>query len=238
MKTESSAPFSSSYPFMEEAITSNVINSLGCFRQGDAAPQADSRRERQIAEVMKRLPSTEEMEPFFSRLRGVNLILATLSYGLKVTVSELQGLRIRDVNLATHHVVLHGVARILPTLIIDDLREYLNERVCGSEASVTVSKREQRLFSEHDLRGFFEYVTDYQRGLIADEGAEQALTEGCFNRIFRVLGRLHARGAAKRGAKLRSPLDLFDKGPKIVRRGRWGVVDAYYLWRTVYPLCR
>jgi hypothetical protein len=238
MKTESTALTPSSYSFMEEAITSNVINSLSILRQSKAAPQSDSRRERQIAEVMKRLPSTEEMEPFFSQLRGVNLILATLSYGLKVTVSELQGLRIRDVNLATHHVVLNGVARPLPSLVIDDVREYLNERVCGSEASVTVSKREQRLFSEHDLRGFFEYVTDYQRVLIADKGPDQTLTEGCFNRIFRVLGRFHARGAAKRGTKLRSPLDLFDKGPKIVRRGRWGVVDAYYLWRTVYPLCR
>lgn len=238
MKTESTALTPSSYSFMEEAITSNVIKSLSILRQSKAAPQSDSRRERQIAEVMKRLPSTEEMEPFFSQLRGVNLILATLSYGLKVTVSELQGLRIRDVNLATHHVVLNGVARPLPSLVIDDVREYLNERVCGSEASVTVSKREQRLFSEHDLRGFFEYVTDYQRVLIADKGPDQALTEGCFNRIFRVLGRFHARGAAKRGTKLRSPLDLFDKGPKIVRRGRWGVVDAYYLWRTVYPLCR
>jgi hypothetical protein len=29
-----------------------------------------------------------------------------------------------------------------------------------------------------------------------------------------------------------SPLDLFDKGPRIVRRTYAGVVQAYYLWRA------
>jgi hypothetical protein len=60
------------------------------------------------------------------------------------------------------------------------------------------------------------------------------LTERCINRVFRLLGRFHAKRALKRGAKLASPLDLFDKGPRIVRRGRRGVIDAYYVWRTAY----
>lgn len=35
-----------------------------------------------------------------------------------------------------------------------------------------------------------------------------------------------------------SPLELFDKGPRIVRRGRGGVIDAYYLWRASRVLVR
>lgn len=190
-----------------------------------------------IGEILRRLPSTEELEGLFSRLRGVDLVLATLSYGLGVRVSDLRGVRIRDINLASHRIVIDGVARAIPLLVADDLRDLVHEKVCGSEASITVSRREQRLFSEGELQEFFCRLSDYQKG--ANEGMGEAvlLTERCLNRIFRVLARFHVSRAALKGGRIKSALELFDKGPRIVRRGRWGAVDAYYLWRTAYPCC-
>jgi hypothetical protein len=52
--------------------------------------------------------------------------------------------------------------------------------------------------------------------------------------FLRVMGWFHSKRAARRGAGAASPLGLFDKGPKIVRRDRGGAVHSYYLWRAVY----
>jgi hypothetical protein len=183
-----------------------------------------------VGEVRRRLPSVEQMEPLFGRLRGADLILATLAYGLGVRVSDLHTVRVRDVNLSAKCIVIAGTLYSLPAALTDDIRDFIHERLCGSEASVTVSRREQRIFSEQDFESFFAQVARYQ----LEAGQAGVLTERCLNRIFRLLGRFHARKASKRGAKVASPLDLFDKGPRIVRRGRWGVIDAYYLWRTVW----
>lgn len=194
-----------------------------------------------IGGLLRRLPSIEELELLFSKLRGVELILATLSYGLKVRVSDLQAVRVRDVNFSARCIVIAGTQYVLPMVMLDDLRDYIQEKLCGFEASVTVSRREQRLFSAEDLESFFASVSGYQRGRILahkrDVSAQERggiLSERCLNRIFRLLGRVHARCASKRGAKLKSPLDLFDKGPRIVRRGQRGVIDSYYIWRTAY----
>jgi hypothetical protein len=51
---------------------------------------------------------------------------------------------------------------------------------------------------------------------------------------LRVMGWFHTKRASKRGGQVASPLGLFDKGPKIVRRDRGGIVHSYYLWRAVY----
>lgn len=202
---------------------------LGSTRHATAARKA------RVGEVLRRLPSTEDMEPLFSKLRGVDLILATLAYGLKVRVSDLRAVRVRDVNLANRCIVIGGVLFALPAVVIDDIRDFIHEKLCGSEASVTVSRREQRLFSEEDFQSFFEQASEIQHNVASvGEGDSAVLTERCLNRIFRVLGRFHAKKAIKRGAKIASPLELFDKGPRIVRRGRWGVIDAYYIWRTAY----
>ena len=273
MKAESNTTKPSSYSVMADTTSHRHFNDLGQISDvltvGSLGPVSGSLGIEKVASrglhpapafpgdqlairvraVLKRLPSTEEMEPFFSRLRGVDLVMATLAYGLGVRVSDLKGIRVRDVNLLTRQIVLDGVVRPLPAMIVDDIRDYLNERLCGSEATVTVARREQRLFSEEDLQGFFRQVSEHQRSLTMQriqgasgatasaEAAQSVLTERCLNRIFRLLGRFHARGALRKGAKLRSPLDLFDNGPRIVRRGRRGVVDAYYLWRAVYPQC-
>ncbi len=201
---------------------------------GNKTPQVAIALARRVGEVLRRLPSTEELEPLFSKLRGVDLILATLAYGLKVRVSELKAVRVRDINFAARCVLIAGTPYALPTVLLDDLRDYIHERLCGSEASVTVSRREQRLFSDDDFASFFERVSVYQSEISAGEERGGILTERCINRVFRLLGRFHAKRALKRGAKLASPLDLFDKGPRIVRRGRRGVIDAYYVWRTAY----
>ena len=228
---------------MTHTLNARCINALALI-DGDckspvleAQPAVQPHPGPKVSEILKRLPTTEDLEPVFSRLRGVDLILATLSYGLGVRVSDLQGVRVRDVHVSNRMIVIGGVARPLPLLVVDDLRDHIHEKLCGSDASVSVSKREQRVFSDEDLRGFFKQLSEYQQARISEGREEALLTEPCLNRIFRVLGRFHSKRATGRGARLRSPLELFDKGPRIVRRGRWGVVDAYYLWRTAYPGC-
>ena len=250
---------SASYPCMSDTLIPGQFNGLafleahqeaslldgaaGSSASGASTNRASANRSAkpsfvkpQVTEVFRSLPSTEELEPFFSMLRGVDLVVATLAYGLRVRVTDLKAVRVRDVNLATRQIIIEGVARQLPELLVDDLRDYIHEKLCGSDASVTVSKREQRLFSEQDLNGFFAGVSRYQEQS-SPEGRGRLLSQGCLNRIFRVIGRFHSKRASRLGAKVRSPLELFDKGPRIVRRGRRGVVDAYYLWRAVYPAC-
>ena len=114
-------------------------------------------------------------------------------------------------------------------------KEFIHERLCGSDASLTVSKREQRLFGDEAFKSLLEQLSVFHPMRGSQELGAQGLMERCFNRIFRILAWRHARAAVRSGTKVRSPLELFDKGPRIVRRGRLGSVDQYYLWRTVYP---
>jgi hypothetical protein len=53
-----------------------------------------------------------------------------------------------------------------------------------------------------------------------------------FDTRLRLLGALHARRIRSLGRSSSCPLDSIDKGPRIVRRGRAGVIDAYYRWRV------
>jgi len=222
---------------MNTEISSN-ISSLEHYNNSISAPRVGSLSSnslRSIGAVIRGLPALEELEPIFSKLRGTGLILATLSYGLGVRITELRSVRVRDVNLSSGLIRIEGGVRAIPLLLVDDLREYIHERLCGSEASLTVSKREQRLFGDEAFESLLEQLSVFHPMRGSQELEAQGLMERCFNRIFRILAWRHARAAVRSGTKLRSPLELFDKGPRIVRRGRLGSVDQYYLWRTVYP---
>ena len=232
MNTEISSNIPSPVHY-NNSISASRPGSLGLGSLGTGYQSSNSLRS--IGAVIRGLPALEELEPIFSKLRGAGLILATLSYGLGVRITELRSVRVRDVNLSSGLIRIEGGVRAIPLLMIDDLREYIHERLCGSEASLTVSKREQRLFGDEAFESLLEQLSVFHPMGGSQELGAQGLMERCFNRIFRILAWRHARAAVRSGTKVRSPLELFDKGPRIVRRGRLGSVDQYYLWRTVYP---
>lgn len=172
---------------------------------------------------------TEHLEMLLGRLRGESLLVATLSYGLGVRISSLRDVKVRDVSLAEGTVVVACREREIPVVIREDLREHLEERGGAAHAS----RREQRLFSEDA----FAVLAEESRRVDGLFSAKFRASEGrrakaCLDSRLRILGWFHKKRAARRGLRFSSALDLFDKGPRIVRRGRAGRVDAYYAWRA------
>jgi hypothetical protein len=117
--------------------------------------------------------------------------------------------------------------------------------VCGSEASLAFEASNSSsilndlLFSDSAFSKLLESATNVATLIqtkFAHTSARGASTR--FDSQLQVLARLHRKHAASRKHRITSPLDLFDKGPRIVRRGRGGVVDAYYLWRASRVLVR
>jgi hypothetical protein len=223
----------------------------------------------------------ELFEPLFSRLKGGPLLLALLSYDLGVPLSDLvgstvqstplqrkvnsarsSGVRVRDLDLASRSILVAGRSYTISECIVDDLREHLQERLCGYEASPRILRRDQSVFSDVDLAALRvesckwwssvsrllditgSYLADapsselvpqsqeVSRVNVGSRVAECSDGESLFNWGFCVAGGRHIKRARRRGASVDSPLGLFDKGPKIVRRGRAGVQFAYYLWRA------
>lgn len=184
---------------------------------------------------------TRACELLLGSVRGEALVAAMLTYGLGVRVSDLRTLRVRDVCLKDRSIFIMGRYRKLPELALHDIREHLHDRVCGREAPTVHSdgssdgvwRREVLLFSSHAFDSLREVscVVNKQAGIISDSGFNER-----FDSAFKILSRLHRRSAAKFGVACESPLELFDKGPRIVRRGRGGVIDAYYVWRAAREL--
>ncbi len=198
--------------------------------------------------------STEHLETLFSRLKDGPLLIAVLSYGLGLPASDVCSIRIRDVNITSQSVMVKCIAYQVPKMVLEDLREYIQDKLCGYEASVSLSKRDQRLFSEAEHRiargevlswwRIFEVTRECNKcresitgGYLASECLESAIkcsdsVAGIIDRALGLIGRVHLHRAKRRGAKFFSALELFDKGPRIVRRSRRGVVTAYYVWRS------
>jgi hypothetical protein len=176
---------------------------------------------------------TAHLEVLLGRLRGEGLLIAALSYGLGVRMSHLREVRMRDVSISENTVVVAGRERLIPEGILEDLRDHVQERMCGREASVNLSRREQRLFSDDA----FELFAQESRHVDAMFGEKLRVSVGqraraCLDSRLRILGWFHRKRAARKGIKFSSALDLLDKGPRIVRRRGAGSVDAYYLWRA------
>ncbi len=203
------------------------------------------------ARTFIRYGSVEHLETLFSRLKDGALLIAALAYGLELPASIICSLRVRDVNLASQSVVIKARAYQLPKMVVDDLREYLQEKMCGYEASVSLSKRDQPLFSEAERAVFEREVFSWWRVFKLTQECREKGTEGdlvtlpaecavkdvegatrVVDRALGLIGRAHLHRAQKRNMKLSSALELFDKGPRIVRRTRCGVVTAYYVWRA------
>jgi integrase len=184
---------------------------------------------------------TRSFELLLSSLRGEALVAAMLAYGLGVRVSELRALRVRDVCLKDRSIFVMGRYRKLPEIVLNDLREQIHDRICGREVPAVSSdgspdgvwRRDDLLFSAHAFDALLEIacVVNKQASMIEDLSFN-----GRFDSAFKALGRLHRRYAAKFGVTCASPLELFDKGPRIVRRGRGGAIDAYYVWRAAREL--
>ena len=126
----------------------------------------------------------------------------------------------------------------------------MSEKMCGGEVARGIQKRDRLLFSheafEHVLLTCASFFGGASReaanrdsasdlsisALHSSQGTE--LGQRVRDNFLRVMGWFHSKRAARRGGGIASPLGLFDKGPKIVRRDRGGAVHSYYLWRAVY----
>lgn len=204
-----------------------------------------------LARTFIRYGSVEHLESLFSRLKDGALLIAALSYGLEIPVSDICSARVRDVNIASHSVVIRGRAHQVPKMVLEDLRDYLQEKLCGYEASVSLSKRDQPLFSEAERAIFQREVVSWwkifkltqERSELGREAwLENAAHESdiqdatgiarILDRALGLIGRAHLYRGQRGNLKLSSALDLLDKGPRIVRRNRYGAITAYYVWRA------
>jgi hypothetical protein len=192
----------------------------------------------------------EHVERFLNQLHGEALLIGALSYDLGLRLSQLRFLRVRDVNLTARVIELSDGAKQIPVAVFDDLKDLMSEKMSGSELGHGVHKRDQLIFShegfEHVLLTCTSFFAGERREVENDDSASDLtvsalhsnqgteLGQRVRDNFLRVMGWFHTKRAARRGGRVESPLGLFDKGPKIVRRDRGGAVHSYYLWRAVY----
>ena len=176
--------------------------------------------------------SPEDVERFLNQLRGEALLIGALSYDLGLRLSQLRFLRVRDVNLIARAIELVDGRKSIPTAIFEDLKEHINEKLCGLGAAAVAHKRDQLLFSprafESVLRNCVSFFTAGR-----ESNGDNELGVRIKDNFLRVMGWFHTKRAARRGGRVESPLGLFDKGPRIVRRDRGGALNSYYVWRAV-----
>lgn len=175
----------------------------------------------------------KQLEALFGTLRGEALLIATLSYGLGVRLSHLKTVRLRDVRLGTKSIVIAGRERPIPASILEDLRECIQDRLCGSDASIPGQRREQLLFSKEAFSDLMNGCSMVDATLLGSQEASLAakISRRPDSRLS-IVGSLHRKWAARQGVRSESPLELLDKGPRIVRRRTGGYIDSYYLWRA------
>ena len=174
----------------------------------------------------------EDVERFLNQLRGEALLIGALSYDLGLRLSQLRFLRVRDVNLVARAIELSDGRKSIPAAIFEDLKEHIHEKLCGAEASAVAHKRDQLLFSHRAFESvLLSCVSFFATGREAN--ADNVFGVRIKDNFLRVMGWFHTKRAARRGGRVESPLGLFDKGPRIVRRDRGGAVNSYYVWRAV-----
>lgn len=209
---------------------------LWSFAAHTDPPDALAPRVRLSVSGLRRRCCPESFEALLSQLRGGALLLALLSYDLRLPLSVIRRLRVRDLDLHNRTIILEGKGYAISECLLEDLREHLHGRLCGYEASIRISRREQVVFSALDEINLRRESCRWWAGLMDlsdNHCSDQESSEArLFEWGFALAGRYHMRRSNRCDILLDSPLDLFDKGPRIVRRGRAGVQIAYYLWRT------
>jgi hypothetical protein len=178
----------------------------------------------------------EDIERFLNQLRGEALLIGALSYDLGLRFSQLRFLRVRDVNLTAKAIELSDGRKIIPDALVEDLKEHIHEKLCGSGAGGSSNKRDQLLFSASAFENVLVACSSFFAHRVEAEASESQVREvgvRVKDNFLRVMGWFHTKRAARRGGRVRSPLGLFEKGPRIVRRDRGGVVHSYYVWRAV-----
>lgn len=239
-----------------------LVQPTGSARYFKSASSVETRQEARSVERRPsergglRGIAPEHVERFLNHLRGEALLVGALSYDLGLKLSQLRFLRIRDVNLTARVIELSDGAKPIPTALYDELRDHISEKLCSRRGAQGGQKRNQLLFGheafEDVLKACARTFADARleansddasavtisrlrpsRGnSLADSGVE--VSQRVRDNFLRVMGWFLTKRVSKRGGRIQSPLGLFDKGPKIVRRDRGGVVQSYYLWRAVY----
>lgn len=213
-----------------------------------------------LLKTLRRLSPTV-MEGLLSHLSGGALLVAGLAYGLGVPIEALRCLQLRDIHGGGKSLEIDGKRYAVPAILVEDLREFVQGRVCGFEATTSVYRRDQALFSGEAFESLNQHVAHcISRGgwnWLHPECAELFggfVSERFISVCLVFLSKAHSKhvtliapvpkrgvgakrvaGKGKRQAPPPSaltPLDLLDKGPRIVRRARSGTIAAYYLWRV------
>jgi hypothetical protein len=234
----------------EPAVRGPVVRKPVATRHQHAATSFNvSNQDRKGAAGLKSI-APEHVERFLNQLHGEALIVGALSYDLGLRLSQLRFLRVRDVNLTARVIELSEGAKPISALLFEDLKEHISEKVYGGEVGHGVQRRDQPLFSHEAFEHVLEACASFFAGASCEVGNHHTASELTISALhatqgtelgqrvrdnfLRVMGWFHSKRAARRGGAVASPLGLFDKGPKIVRRDRGGVVHSYYLWRAVY----
>jgi hypothetical protein len=174
----------------------------------------------------------EYIERLFKGLDSESLLIAALSYGLGARLSEIARIRIRDVTLSERLIIIGQREYQIPQAIYDDLKEHIHGTICGSSALLSTSYAETTTFSQ---AGFLKLTAALERSeLEKSEHFERFSNRSCWRHCdirLRIIGWFHRRSLSANGYPNPTPIDLFDKGPRIVRRERGGVLNSYYLWR-------
>lgn len=225
--------------FPDFSISSSTTNA---YAAGGEEIKHLSSKQLLIKQLRRGDARPEAIETLLRRLRGGSLIVAVLSYDLGVRISNLVRLRIRDVQLSRRAIYLDGRELKIPPVIIDDLREHIGDLLCGLDASDVAGKRDQPLFPSEVIEEVVEqlrrecaiWCKRFGTMSMPEHGQEHLgeLPDVATDAFLRLSGRWHKRIALRRGLRVSSPLDLFDKGPRIVRRRTAGLIDAYYMWRA------
>lgn len=229
-------------------IQSSVPNTYAIITTGNGLSTRSNQAARNEGQGIQRAETprlqsrlTRSLEVLLGSLRGESLVAAMLAYGLGLRLSDLITLRVQDICLKSKSIFLMDQYRALPEIVLDDLREHMHEKICGCEASTALNEtgsdspwgRDDYLFSANTL----DTIQDAIQAIWDQGGNESLIPKGAeatdhLDAALKILGWFHRRRAAQCGIVPESPLELFNKGPRIVRRGRGGSVNAYYVWRA------
>lgn len=177
--------------------------------------------------------SGAQLASVLTALRGGNLLVASLMLGCGMSFNQVISMEVTDISLTTGTVRFTGSfgdrrTADIPGVVIEDLKEFLLDRQCGRDARVNTSDSPKVFLSEgHEAK---EEAKEYETAI------KNAIALASRSRAISTDLLLWARSEFTLCCEQWecSPLDLFEKGPMIVRRtsaSDRSTTDRYYLWR-------